>query len=369
MRRNPPIGLILGVPANVNTKYVYGSGVGALNTSVRRYQKKRASFTCCSKEVVPASNSAENIAYIQNVNFLSDEQISKYMGKIKYLTSEDPLQMYNYIVFCNNFYKITNFCLNIDSGNILSLTSLIEKNRKLDNCIFVATYSNASSVRDIVAKNIYFSLSCLSVLLSSFTNIEPNKVMTIVSDDDKNPFYAQLLLEGPKPAYRISDLTVEKMNEFTKNGGSNLLIGLSNFPVNEHEMLNKILLDPASEYKNFATYLELLTIDIPYVNQLKMKLTKTYNLASNVCIVGLTGAYPDINSYTLYENCAIQLVNTYNNWPHYVKSSVVFNRFSIKNTKKIVKEVKAMKLEILSTVTPTLMSVMSEDEYGQFPLG
>ena len=51
MRKNPPFGLILGVPADVNTKYVYGSGVGALNTSVRRYQKKRASFTCCSENV------------------------------------------------------------------------------------------------------------------------------------------------------------------------------------------------------------------------------------------------------------------------------------------------------------------------------
>jgi uncharacterized repeat protein (TIGR02543 family) len=51
MRKNPPFGLILGVPANVNTKYVYGSGVGALNTSVRRYLKKRASFTCCSANV------------------------------------------------------------------------------------------------------------------------------------------------------------------------------------------------------------------------------------------------------------------------------------------------------------------------------
>ena len=51
MRKNPPFGLILGVPADVNTKYVYGSGVGALNTSVRRAQKKRASFVCCSANV------------------------------------------------------------------------------------------------------------------------------------------------------------------------------------------------------------------------------------------------------------------------------------------------------------------------------
>ena len=55
MKKTQPFGLILGVPANVNTKYVYGSGVGALNASVRRYQKKRASFVCCSDEVTPMS--------------------------------------------------------------------------------------------------------------------------------------------------------------------------------------------------------------------------------------------------------------------------------------------------------------------------
>ena len=38
MRKNPPIGLITGRPADVNTKFVYGSGVGALSTSVRRRQ-------------------------------------------------------------------------------------------------------------------------------------------------------------------------------------------------------------------------------------------------------------------------------------------------------------------------------------------
>ena len=43
MRKNPPIGLITGRPASVNTKFVYGSGVGALTTSVRRRQLKYAS--------------------------------------------------------------------------------------------------------------------------------------------------------------------------------------------------------------------------------------------------------------------------------------------------------------------------------------
>lgn len=43
-----PIGLITGVPADVNTKYVYGAGVGATNISVRRAKMRLA--TICSPE-------------------------------------------------------------------------------------------------------------------------------------------------------------------------------------------------------------------------------------------------------------------------------------------------------------------------------
>lgn len=42
MRKNPPIGLITGQYANVNTRFVYGSGVGALSTAVRRRQLRYA---------------------------------------------------------------------------------------------------------------------------------------------------------------------------------------------------------------------------------------------------------------------------------------------------------------------------------------
>jgi uncharacterized repeat protein (TIGR02543 family) len=68
MRKNPPFGLILGVPANVNTKYVYGSGVGALNASVRRAQKRRASFVCCSEKVTttPLVPTTYTVSYNSN---------------------------------------------------------------------------------------------------------------------------------------------------------------------------------------------------------------------------------------------------------------------------------------------------------------
>jgi uncharacterized repeat protein (TIGR02543 family) len=68
MRKNPPFGLILGVPADVNTKYVYGSGVGALNASVRRAQKRRASFVCCSEKVTttPLVPTTYTVSYNSN---------------------------------------------------------------------------------------------------------------------------------------------------------------------------------------------------------------------------------------------------------------------------------------------------------------
>jgi hypothetical protein len=43
----------------------------------------------------------KNVAYIQRINLLTDKQIQKYMGNIKYLTSDDPIKIYKFIVCCN----------------------------------------------------------------------------------------------------------------------------------------------------------------------------------------------------------------------------------------------------------------------------
>lgn len=306
----------------------------------------------------------KNIAYVQKLNSMTDEQIIKYMGNIKYLISEDSERIYKFIVCCNKCYGITNFCLNIPSGNLNIISPLIENNKALDKCIFVATYSNANYVREIIAKNIYFSLSELSVLINNYSNIEPYNIMTIVSDDIINPYYTQLYLEGPKPAYKISELTVEKMNEFVDNGnGLNLLVGLSNSPVNEYELLNKILLDPACKYRNFITFLELLSFDIQFVEELRQKLVSITNIASNVSITGLTNLYPDINSITLYDNCSIQLVNNYISWPTYITSYIIFNRFSgITPTQKEKKMISDKSTKSFSKFEQLLTSVVDVRE-------
>jgi len=295
----------------------------------------------------------KNIAYIQDFGLLTNEQILKYMGDIKYLTSNDSTIIYKFIVCCNKCYKITNFCLMINSETLKELNILIQNNRKLDKCVFFATRSNADSVRDVIAKNIYFSLSALSVVLQGFLNIPPNYVMTIISDEN-TPYYNQIYETGPKPVYRISELTVEKVNEFVDSGtASDMLIALNEYPINEFEKLNKILLDPACKYKNFATFIELDNINIPFVEKLNIKLARINNIASNVSFCGVTNAYPDIDSLTLYQNCAIQFVNFYNKWSEFIKNDIVFNRFTriYKNNELITKKMQKIANEYLTSTT------------------
>jgi hypothetical protein len=270
----------------------------------------------------------KNIAYIQNIGLLTNEQIQKYMGDIKYITSDDLMIIYKYIVCCNKYYKITQFCLMINSGILKNLNILIQNSRRLEKCVFFAKLSNADSVRDVIAENIYFSLSSLSVVLKGFLNIPPNYIMTIVSDEN-TPYYNQIYNTGPKPVYRISELTVEKVNKFVDNGNAiDMLIALNDFPINEFKMLNKILLDPACKYKNFATFIELSSTNNPFIEKLKVKLARINNIASNISFCGVTNAYSDIDSLTLYQNSAIQFVNFYYKWSEFIKQDIVFNRFT-----------------------------------------
>lgn len=291
----------------------------------------------------------KNVAYIQDFNLLTPEQIKKYMGDVKNLTEEDPIKVYNFIICCNKCYKITKFCLNLNSGTLKDLNVLIGNNRKLDKCIFIATRSNANSVRETIIKNIYFSLSEISILISDYKGISPYNVMTIVSDTE-TPYFNQIYETGPKPSYRISELTVEKINDFVDNGNAiSLLIALRNFPINEFEILNKILLDPQSKFRNFAAFIELDAIDIPIVEKLRPKIAYISTIASNVSFLGVSNAYPDINSITLYDNCAIQFVNFNNLWEKYVKYFNVFNRFNVSTSNNILTKNTLINNQFLNT--------------------
>jgi hypothetical protein len=81
--------------------------------------------------------------------------------------------------------------------------------------------------------------------------------------------------------------------------------------------------------------------------KLKKKLAAIYGVASNVSINGLLESYPDINPYTLYQNCAIQLVNSYFTWSFYIKNTIIFNRFN--NNLIKIKNASPVSFQFLST--------------------
>lgn len=71
VRANQPIGLITGRPADVNTKYVSGSGVGASSIFVRR-AKLRKAMVCksgCGKFIYPLDQHNTNVNGIVYENY------------------------------------------------------------------------------------------------------------------------------------------------------------------------------------------------------------------------------------------------------------------------------------------------------------
>ena len=167
--------------------------------------------------------------------------------------------------------------------------------------------------------------------------------MTITSDI-RNDFFNELYAIGPKPSYRLSEVTVEILNNFYNNGiGNNIIIGLSSNPVNEFEILNKILLDPRCKYNNFVTFVELDTEQTNIASNLNIKLVAIQNISSVISldIIKPPILYPDLNPITLYNNCAIQLVNNNEKWLEYIEKNDIFNRFTtninLKSKRKKVK--------------------------------
>jgi len=105
----------------------------------------------------------------------------------------------------------------------LYIKKINKKTKKiLSKCIFIATFSTADIVRqkNIEKKtNIYFSLSPLSLVLLAYNSIPPNRLMFVVSDKI-NPYYEQVYNTNISPKYKLSELTIEIINQFALVGSN-----------------------------------------------------------------------------------------------------------------------------------------------------
>lgn len=269
----------------------------------------------------------KKVALIQSQPIFTEKLKKKYLGNIPLLTSTNVVDIYKFINTNAKKNCIFKFVLHVNSGVLDKFIDYIYNKKKvsmnarklLSKCIFIATYSNANSVREKNIQkntNIYFSLTPISECLKMFKNVPPEKYMLIVSDVD-NPYYNQIYETNVSPKYRISDskLTLEVINNFNKTGG---LITMALDNDNEYQKLINLILN--SDWKKAVCIIELNTVS---VLQLVNNVAQIHCSSSGVSMSGDINYYKDLNNILLYENCAALLINEYERWEHFIKNKIV----------------------------------------------
>lgn len=268
----------------------------------------------------------KKVALIQSELTFTPELKKKYLDNIPLLTSTNVENIYKFIKNNANNKNIYKYVLYLNSNVTSELIDYLYIKKKksskakkmLSKCILVATLSNADVVRqkNIEKKtNIYFSLSPISIVLSAFNAIPPNRLMLVVSDAI-NPYYEQIYNIDITPKYKISQLTVEKINQFALMG-SNITMAL-NTP-EEYEKITQLILQ-----SNFTR--QLSVIEIKYVNILSPlfnKLSSITTSSSGVALCGNVNTYNDLNKYLLYPNDALMLIYLYKEWEKFIKRNII----------------------------------------------
>ena len=117
----------------------------------------------------------------------------------------------------------------------------------------------------------------------------------LVVSDTVSPYYEQIYNIDVTPKYKLSELTVEKINQFVLTG-SNITMSL-NTP-EEYEKITQLILQ--SNYTR-----QLSVIEIEYVDLLRPlfnKLSSITTSSSGVALCGNINIYNDLNKYLPYQN-------------------------------------------------------------------
>lgn len=255
---------------------------------------------------------------------LTREQIETFTTNTKILIlpdeTGDMTEALDFIIYWNK-RGITKFVLHLPSNNIISLNELIEKNQSLRCCTFVATLSNASIAREkTISSRIYYPLTVVTDLIKVFTGkpAAPNVNMIVVSDDP-NPYFTEILNSGAEPAYRISELTLEKVNAFALTG-VNIIVAIV-YPVEMDRFIN-ILNDPECQYSRQITFLELRQIFFDQVLQIS-KVNSIIALSSGVSMSATSSVYPGVTNQQLYDNASLTFANNSKIWKRLHETGVL----------------------------------------------
>jgi len=297
----------------------------------------------CKKSKVSYKN---KVAFVQSETIFEDDTRKKYL-KIKtsqFLSlnpanpnGDNEVKVFNFITKHASENKIYNFVLHIDSGTLSNLIDYMaerkEKSRSVRNllkkCTLVATYSNADYVRQQnldKETGIYFSLSPLSVLLSSVPDgsdtsapDQPKEIMVVVSDTD-SPYYQQITDRFNKTGTtvdfkKMKDLNKDKLNEFASNNNGYLVIAA----LDTIEEFNTFGSTVAGS--NFSKQVMFIELTQPTSEGLAMLQRDIQTVSSGVCI-NATG-YEELNNFIPYEKCAAALTVTWGCWEKFKEANVL----------------------------------------------
>jgi hypothetical protein len=275
-------------------------------------------------------NYKNKVAFVQSEVIFEDDTRKEYLKikKSQLLTSKDEEEIFDFIK--HHAYKncIYNFVLHIDSG---TLTNLIEymaekkecsrKTRKLiKKCKFVATYSNASSVRTLNTEKkteIRFALSPISVVLSSIPDGSSTgtkkEIMLVVSDTDSTYYYEIYNFFTENDSFKkvnIKDLSKEMVNELEADGGYLMIAALDT-----KEEFNKFgAIVKSSNFKKQVHIIECTQPDSQGVKDLQATVSDILTSSSGVCINGVDVEYESLNLLIPYEKCAAVLTVLWKCW-------------------------------------------------------
>lgn len=273
-------------------------------------------------------NYKNKVAFVQSEVIFEDDTRKEFL-KIKssqLLTSKDEEEIFDFIkhhAYKNSIYK---FVLHIDSGTLTNLIELMaeekersKKTRKLiKKCKFVATYSNASSVRTLNTEKeteIRFALSPISEVLKSIPdgsiNVTTKEIMLVVSDT-VSPYYEEIYnfftVNKSFQKVKITDLTKEMINDLVNDGGYLLIAALDT-----EEEFNKFgAIVKSSTFKKQVHIIECTQPLSQGVKDLQATVSDIQTSSSGVCVNGIE--YVGLNTLLAYEKCAAALTVVWKCW-------------------------------------------------------
>lgn len=268
-------------------------------------------------------------AIIQSEKFFTPELKDIYLQDIPLLTSNNFKEVYAFIIKNAKKKYIFKFVLDINSGvldNLINYISLKKKYKAksfstIKKCIFMATRSNATSVREnknLKNINLYFTLTTIGEILKDYYD---NRMFVI--SDSKTPYYDEIYhfknSSNGNKNYRLSDLTVDILNEYK---GSSITCALNT--QSEYKKYVDLILE--SNYRKFLQFIEVNHLEI--LKPLKNIMFSLNNINAGSGIVGNFLEYPGLSIFNIYENTSLMLAYQTTQWNTFIENKIVSNKIS-----------------------------------------